>query len=413
MMCGNAGKRVIVFLLWGAFFLYQGTRQIVGAALPQIQQSFGVAPTAIGSVVTVFALTYGICVPLAGIAADLFNRRWLIVLGVATFSIGIFFSGFACGVGALLLTYGILAGCGESFFYPGMVTFLKSISRDSFSTAFAIVQGGSYAGVIVISSIAGYFAGASDHGWRIPFLLFGGIGVAWSLILWLTLKPSQPEMEAPPPPEKREKVAFWDTLRAIVAKPTAICATLAMVMMLYVDFGFKTWMPAFLQKHFGCSVAYAAFSIVLWHYLGAFFGVQLGGRLADRFVKRDCGIRLVVCLAGLLFGVPFIIAMAYLPNVTLCIVAMTLFGFARGVFDSNIYASLFDVIDSRFHAFATGLMLASAFILSSAAPVVVGLMFERFSMCFGIASLSLFYLAGSVVLLIGRLFFIRRDYCGK
>ena len=43
-------------LLFVAFFLHQGTRQIFGAMLPQIQGFFGVSRTEIGAVGTVLKI---------------------------------------------------------------------------------------------------------------------------------------------------------------------------------------------------------------------------------------------------------------------------------------------------------------------------------------------------------------------
>ena len=57
-------------LLWVAFFLQQGTRQLFGPSVPAIGASFGVDKVALGVVGTVFAMTYGICVPFAGITVN-------------------------------------------------------------------------------------------------------------------------------------------------------------------------------------------------------------------------------------------------------------------------------------------------------------------------------------------------------
>lgn len=400
-------KNLTLFLLLVAYFLYQGTRQILGAALPQIQRSFGVSKTGIGAVVTLFALLYGVCVPLAGVAADMLKRKWVILAGAGLFCLGIFLSGFACGIGMLLVTYGILNGCGQSFFYPGMIAFLRRLHKDSFATAFSILQSGSYVGVVVISSVAGIFAGHFSHGWRIPFWIFGGIGILWTLLLVFKLQDDETDIPEKPVP----RASVGEAFRVLFCKPTAICVTLALVTMLYVDFGFKTWMPTFLQEHFLSTPAEAAFSSVLWHYSGAFFGVQLGGRLADRFVKRHHGVRLVIGATGLACGVPAILAMAYAPDLTLCYAAMTLFGFCRGIYDSSIYTALFDVVEVRYHASATGVMLALAFVLGSAAPVLVGWMFEHLSMTFGVASLGGFYFLGALILGVAKIFFLKRDYC--
>ena len=99
-------------LLWVAFFLQQGTRQIFGATLSSIQGSLGATAAGIGLVATVFTFVYGLSVPFAGLTADLFNRKWMVVSGVFVFCLGIFASGFASCLGLMLVTYGILNGFG-------------------------------------------------------------------------------------------------------------------------------------------------------------------------------------------------------------------------------------------------------------------------------------------------------------
>ncbi|MCQ2378495.1 MAG: MFS transporter [Victivallaceae bacterium] len=394
-------------LLWVAFFLQQGTRQIFGATLPQIQNTFGVSKVEIGAVATLFTLLYGICVPFAGIAADLFKRKAMIVSGVAVFCGGIFFSGLAASAGMLMIFYGILNGAGQSFYYPSATSLVGQLHKESRATAFSIMQYALYGGIIGVSAIAGYFAGRSAEGWRIPFLVFGGLGILWAAALFFALKDTAPENVA----GKAEKPSVSEACKALFSKPTAICVTLALVIQIYVDVGFKTWMPAFLQENFACAPAKAALFGVLWHYLGAFAGVTIGSRIADRFVDRNHGVRLEIGIAGLAGAIPFIVYMAYAPTLTLCAAAMTLFGFFRGLYDSNLFASLFDVVKARYHASGTGLMLALAFIFGSSASTVVGWMFENFSKSFGIASLGGFFLAGALILLTARIFFLRRDYC--
>ena len=101
-------------LLWVAYFLLQGTRQIYGATLPQIRADFGVDDLRMGAVASVFFFAYAAVVPLGGFAADLFRRKWVIVLGTALFVSGVFLASFASSVGLLILTYGVLNGVGQS-----------------------------------------------------------------------------------------------------------------------------------------------------------------------------------------------------------------------------------------------------------------------------------------------------------
>ena len=58
-------KWLLLLLLWVAFFLHQGTRQIYNAILPQIQSAFDVDSVKMGLVGTVFTITYGVCEQLS------------------------------------------------------------------------------------------------------------------------------------------------------------------------------------------------------------------------------------------------------------------------------------------------------------------------------------------------------------
>ena len=161
-------------LLWVAFFLQQGTRQLFGPSVPAICASIGVDKVAIGVVGTVFAMMYGICVPFAGLTADLFSRKWMVVSGVAIFCLGIFLSGFVASVGLLIVTYGILNGFGQTFYYPSATSLVSQLHRESRATAISILQLGLYIGIIGCGSLAGFLAGKGGESWRTPFWIFGG-----------------------------------------------------------------------------------------------------------------------------------------------------------------------------------------------------------------------------------------------
>ena len=125
-------------LLWVAFFLQQGTRQIFGATLTSIQGSLGVTAAQIGLVGTVFTFIYGLSVPFAGIAADMLNRKWMVVCGVFVFCLGIFASGFVSCLGLILVTYGILNGLGQSFYYPTATSIIGQLHKERRATALSV-----------------------------------------------------------------------------------------------------------------------------------------------------------------------------------------------------------------------------------------------------------------------------------
>ena len=405
-------KWVALGLLWVAFFLQQGTRQLFGPSVPAMCGSLGVDKVAIGVVGTVFAMMYGICVPFAGLTADLVNRKWMVTIGVGVFCLGIFASGFVASVGLLIVTYGILNGFGQTFYYPSATSLISQLHKESRATAISILQLGLYIGIVGCGGLAGYVAGRGGESWRVPFWIFGGIGLAWAVALAIFLKDTKPVSSA----VQSAKPSIREALKAVFSKPTALCVALGLAMMIYVDIGFKNWMPSHLQSKFLETCPYlqqwAGLHAVLWHYLGAIIGVLGGSRIGDRLVKGRPGIRLELGIAGLGLSIPFIVWMAMTPSFLLCCVAMFVFGVFRGVYDSNFMASFFDVVNPRYHASGVGIMMCIAFLFGSLSSTVLPFVAKLLNgnMSYSMASLAGFYLVGAAIILLARVCFLKRDY---
>lgn len=411
-------------LLWVAFFLQQGTRQLFGPSVPAMCASFGVDKVAIGVVGTVFAMMYGICVPFAGLTADLFNRKWMVTIGVGVFCLGIFASGFVASVGLLILTYGILNGLGQTFYYPSATSLISQLHKESRATAISILQLGLYIGIIGCGGLAGFVAGKGGESWRVPFWIFGGIGLAWAVALAIFLRDTKPVGEEGKGNSEKGKSAegsisgkpsIGEAFKAVFSKPTALCVILGLAMMIYVDIGFKNWMPTYLKENFGEACPFlqhwAGLHAVVWHYLGAIIGVMVGSRIGDKLVKRRPGIRLELGMLGLGLAIPFIVWMALSPSFLMCCVAMFGFGLFRGIYDSNFMASFFDVVNPRYHASGVGIMLCIAFLFGSLSSTVLPWIAKLLdgNMSYSMSSLGGFYLLGVLVTLLARMCFLKKD----
>jgi fucose permease len=97
-------------------------------------------------------------------------------------------------------------------------------------------------------------------------------------------------------------------------------------------------------------------------------------------------------------------------SVTVVYVALAAFGFFRGLYDSNIFAAMFDVIPPRYRSSATGLMLFCAFSVGATSPVLLGLVKQRVGLSVGLSALALAYLFASVVIFAARVLFFASDY---
>jgi sugar phosphate permease len=186
--------------------------------------------------------------------------------------------------------------------------------------------------------------------------------------------------------------------------------TLAFGCMVFVNVGYLTWMPLYLVEKHGMSVTMAGFSSLIYHHVGAFFGVMLGAKLADKLAKKNPKMRLVIQSAALLGGAPFIFLMGFADSQAVIYGALAIFGFMRGVYDSNIFASLYEVVKPSIRSSATGFMLMFAFLMGAFAPLILGVLKPTLGLAASFSALSFFYLAGSVLIFIATKLFFKNDY---
>ena len=393
-------KWTVLALVSVAYFLAQGTRLIYSAVLPQIKAEFaagGITDAHLGLVGSAFTLVFGIAMPFAGLAADMLRRKWILVAGALLFSSGIFLSGFAAGLGMLFIVYGVMNGVGQALMPPCNTSLISQFHTDTRGTAFSVYQAAIYLGIVVCSVIAGNLAETGVGGWRSAFWIFGAIAILWALVMLVFLKDT-------PNVGTRSEVSLGGALKAFFTKPTALLMMGALGCYFFTTYGVKNWAPMFMMRIFpDMPSSQAVFHAVFWFYAGAFAGVTLSGRLSDRLKPRRPFIRFEVELAGILLCIPFILIIALTGKLWLMIAALLLFGFATGVYDSNLYAALLEVIDPKYRAMATGIFGCGGCIIGALGPLVMGILSDAFSIRLAFAALAVFALAGTGFILTARL----------
>jgi MFS family permease len=95
---------------------------------------------------------------------------------------------------------------------------------------------------------------------------------------------------------------------------------------------------------------------------------------------------------------------------------MTLFGFFKGLYDSNIFASVYDFIEPRARASAAGIMNTVGWGGGAAGPLLVGYFAkhgpyptEVQNMSLAIASTAVIYLVAAALLILAALLFAQGD----
>lgn len=408
----------VVGMLWLVCCFNYADRQSIFSAFPRLHEEFGFSPVQLGLIGSAFMWVYALGAPLAGFIADRLPRRHLILGGCLFWSGVTVLTGW-CGRLWQFVAVRSLEGLGETFYFPASMALVSDYhGRRTRSRALSLHQSGVYAGTIGGSWLGAWFAERNQ--WRLGFICFGLAGVGLALVLYRFLREpargaaeaeaNEVAMAALPPLRVRE------VGREILGKPTALLLFATFVGANAVATVFLTWTPTFLTEKFGFRLTTAGLSGSAFIHLASAVSVPLGGLLADRWARRWAGGRILVQAAGLLAGASFVALVGRTSNVTTLLASMALFGLCKGLYDSNIFASLYDVVQPRARATAAGLMNTAGWGGGALGPLAVGFATQYGpharavdNMSDAIAFGAVIYVLGAGCLLVAALGFARRD----
>ena len=369
-------KWEVLLLLWVAYLLNQGDRQVFNSVLPLIRDALSLTDKSVSLIAVFFNLFYAAMVPIGGWVGDRFSRKWVTTLSILFWSIATMFTGLANGVFLLILTRSIATGGGEAFFGPANYSLLGQYHTDTRARAMSIHQTSYYVGVILAGWLAGYIG---DHlGWQYAFYIFGGAGVVWAIVMALRLK-DLPRSEISPRASlgrNDNKPSLWDGFKTVFTTPTALMVTIGFCGFIFVITGYMTWVPTFLKENFGQTGAQAGLNSMLWTYVAAFAGVLLAGTLSDKWAAKDPKKRMLIQGAGLILGAAFLPFMGTAKSIWLLYVCFAGWGFFRAFCDANSYAALYDVTPEHLHASCSSAMIMTGFAVGATAPYILAIIKE-------------------------------------
>ena len=283
------------------------------------------------------------------------------------------------------------------------------VSHDQQTDKMRFPPRGSFRACIYGGWAAGLFADSGAGGWRRGFWTFGAAGLLWAALMQRFMRDTPQPAAANDVDRPSVKAAF----AALLTKPTAILIAVAFGMFMYANLGLRLWATAFVTREFPeCGNASAAFHSLFWLMLGSFIGLFAGARFLDHVGSRRPSIRLEVSAIGLAMCIPPAIWVAGASSLVECCAALTTLGLALGTYEAAHYPAMFDCVEPRYRSATTGMTGCLAFVMGSAGPFTLGLLSERLCLGAAIASLSVFFLAGALILMPAVFKYFKHDYIG-
>lgn len=386
----------IVGLLWLVAFLNYFDRNLIASMRDPIVADFKLTDAQFGLLTSVFLWSYGFLSPLGGYFADKYGRKKIIVFSVCVWSAVTLWTGFVNSFPEMLIAR-VIMGISEACYIPAGLAMIADYHKGKTrSLATGLHMSGLYAGQ-ALGGVGGYIS--VIWGWRYGFQLIGLFGVVYGIVLIYFLRDSKKSelsdvgttLNKPEGEEKR--LGLFQTIRMLVSEKSFLVLLFYFCVLGIVNWMIYGWLPTFLKEHFTLDIGKAGLSATGYVQIGSFIGVVLGGILADRWYRSNKRSRIYLIIIGFSLGAPFLFLMASTTVFWIAIVAMMVYGLARGVNDSNLMPVLCQVIDGKYIATGYGFLNFLSTIIGGAMVYVGGRLMDAH------ISLSIIY-QGSAVLMV-------------
>lgn len=422
----NFYKWAVVGMLWFVCFFNYADRQAIFSVFPLLRSEMHLSTIELGVVGSAFMWVYAAMCPVAGWIGDRVSRKKLIISGLLFWSAVTLATAMSTTYTELVF-FRAIEGLGEAVYFPAAMSMVSDYHGPrTRSKAMAVIQSSVYAGTIAGGAVAGYLA--ELKGWRTGFYLFGSLGVLLGIVLIGLLKePVRGESDAievvdGPGDEGVEAVPVGhahvpnyaspplrSNLAAVFKKPIVLILIAVFMCANFVAAVYLTWMPSFLHKKFHMSLSMAGLNGTAWIQIASVVGVISGGVLADWLAKRIAAGRMLTQLLGLAVGVPFIFLTGYAASTTVLVLAMVGFGYFKGLYDANLWASLYDVVPIERRGAALGVMNSLGWVGGGIAPVAIAAASERYGLSDCLSATSVVYAIAAMLMIVGLILLALRE----
>lgn len=406
-------KWYVVGMLWCISFFNYADREAIFSLFPLLEKEMHLTPIQLGLLGSAFAWVYGLCAPFAGAIVDRVRRKTAILGGLYVWSTIAVATTLSRSF-RQLFSFMAVEGLGETFYVPASMSMISDYhGKATRSRAMGTHQTSVYIGTIG----GGFFAGliGERYGWRWSFVFFGGLGILLGLVLVRFLREPQrgaadiEDGSVNPQAQVMERVPLGKSLRMILGTPTALTLMGAFMCANFVALVLLAWMPKFLYDKFHLSLAMAGLSATIFVQLASMVGSPLGGWFADLLRRRMAGGRVLVQAIALFCGAPFVFFCGRTGSLAWVMAALTAWGLFKGLYDANIFASVFDVVRPQVRGTAAGLMNMMGWLGGGAAPVVTGYVAQHEGASLAISLASVVYVVAGILLVTALAAFVRRD----
>jgi len=381
-------------------------RYILFGVQPLVQSEFHATDQQMGAFTTAFFVTYMIFAPLSGWLGDWFRRKPLIIIGATIWSLATLAAAFAHSYESLLIRRAMV-GVGEAtfgIFAPAVLAdFYPDRERNRILSVFYLA--------IPVGAALGYLAGGemgSLWGWRTPFFICAIPGLAVALLYMpLGREPERGAFDRADEPATKSGDAasdFFGRFLAILRNPAFLTATFGLAMITFALGGISAWMPTFLHRASGLSVANASLAVSAITVVDGISGTLAGGWIAHRWQRTDHRALYYVSFWSAALTLPFGALVFFGPRAT-AIPALFLAEFCIFLNTGPLNAAIVNSVNGAIRATAISVNLFCIHLFGDTfSPQIIGYLSDRSNLSLGLGATLISLIAASAILWYGARF---------
>ena len=304
----KAQWRFIAFSAISYAFFYIA-RKNLSMAQPAMLEEGVISTYALGIVMTVHGVLYGLSRFINGFWADRLNGRIFMAVGLALSAATNFF--FGCSSLTLFFAlFWVLNGWSQGMGFPPCAKMLAHwIHPKELATKMSVWNASHSVGAVLALGLCSALF-ALGFGWRWCFWVPAALAVAAAVFTFLCVKETPVEAGLPPlelePAAKSTSgsLSAAERRRLVFGNKVIWLVALANFFVYVVRFGFLDWGPTFLKQMKGIPVAKGGLMIIAFE-LAAVVGTICAGWMTDRVFKgRGCrtGVFFMLFAAAFAFG---------------------------------------------------------------------------------------------------------------
>lgn len=360
----RADHRPALFLLFLVNLLNFYDRLALGAVLEPLRREFRLSDAGLGALTTGFTMVYAIAGLPLGRMADRWSRKRLLAAGTAVWAALTALGGLATGY-AMLLGTRLGVAVGEAVCAPAAVSWIADVvpaerrARAMAGFMLAVPLGG-----MLSFAVTGPVAQA--WGWRAALALAALPAAALLPALLLAREPPREATAAPAP-----VTADWGALTRTRGFWWIVASGAVVNFALY---SFSTFLPAWLSRVYGFSVARAG----VWTGLGSGAAGIAGALAASLLGRRGAAGRLRVASVAALAAAPAGFAALGSRDATAALLLIMMGYGLLQMYYGLVYAALQDIVTPALRGTAMAVYLTATYLCGAAfGPLVTGGLSDR------------------------------------